>query len=63
MEYEISTDKFNLAQSLAEYSGRERRQIVRAAKHLRKFMDLTSVELTEEEELDETINELEKEEN
>lgn len=57
---EISTPKFDLAKDLAEYSWRERRQVIRAAKHLRKFVDLTSEELSLNEETDETIKELEE---
>ena len=59
---EISTPKYDLAISLADYSRKEQRGILRAARHLQSFTKLTSVELTEEEEVDKTIEELEKEE-
>lgn len=58
---EISTPKNDLAQELAEYSRREQREILRAARCLQKYLTLTSVELTDEEEADKIINEFEEE--
>jgi len=58
---EISTPKNDLAQELAKYSRREQREILRAARCLQKYLTLTSVELTDEEEADKLINELEEE--
>lgn len=61
IQVEISTPKFELAEKLAEYSWRERREINSAARHLRKFYKLTSREITNEEETDQTLEELEEE--
>lgn len=58
---EISTPKNDVAQALAEYTHKEQRQILRAARHLQSFFNLTSVELTDEEEADKIIKELEEE--
>ena len=61
MTCKISTPKFELAKSLADYDRREMKQIISAAKHLRRFMTLTEEEMTLEEEIDEEIKELEEE--
>ena len=61
MTCKISTPKFDLAQSLAEYDRKEMRQIISAAKHLRRFMTLTQEEMTLEDEIDEEIKEFEEE--
>ena len=58
---EISTPKVDLANELANYSRKDQREIMRAARCLQRYYDLTSVELTDEEEADEIIKELEKE--
>ncbi len=57
---EISTPKIDLANELADYSRKEQRQILRAARCLQKYLTLTSVELTDEEEADKIIEELEE---
>ena len=61
MSKEISNDKMELSQELSRFSRKEQRQIVRAANHMRRYVELISEELTPEEEADKTINELEKE--
>lgn len=58
---EISTPKNDLANELAGYSRKEQREILRAARCLQKYLTLTSVELTDEEETDRLIEELEEE--
>ena len=40
-EIVFSTPKFDLARELAEYSYKEQREILRAARHLDKFYELT----------------------
>lgn len=59
---EISTPKTELALALADYSRKEQRQILKAARHLQSYMDLTSDELSEEEAVDKEIKDLEEEE-
>lgn len=54
---EISTPKNDLAQKLSEYTRREQREILRAARYLRKYINLTEEELTDEEEADKLIEE------
>ena len=54
---EISTPKNDLAQKLSEYTRREQREILRAARYLRKYINLTEEELTAEEEADKLIEE------
>lgn len=58
---EEKMNKDDLAIALADYPGKELRRIVRAARHLRRFMDLTQGDKTAEEEAEETIKELEGE--
>jgi len=58
---EISTPKNDLANELAEYSKKEQREILKAARCLQKYLHLTSVELTDEEEAEKLIEEFEEE--
>lgn len=58
---EISTPKNDLAQQLSEYTNKEQREILRAARYLRKYINLTMDELTDDEEADKLIEEFEKE--
>lgn len=60
IKVEISTPKVELANQLANYSRKDQREILKAARCLQKYLDLTSVELTDEEEADEIINGLEE---
>lgn len=57
---EISTPKVDLANELANYSRKEQREILKAARCLQQYLNLTSVELTDEEMADDLINELEE---
>lgn len=59
---EISTPKNDLATELATYNRKEQREILKAARCLQKYLHLTSVELTDEEEAEQIIEEFEKEE-
>lgn len=56
---EISTPKVDLANELANYSRKEQREILKAARCLQQYLNLTSVEMTDEEAADDLINELE----
>lgn len=52
---ETTLTKIDLANELADYSRKEQREILRAARCLRKYLKLTEVEQTAEEEADELI--------
>ena len=58
---EISTPKYDLAVELSAYSRADQRRILRAARCMQKSVRLTSDGLTDEEEVDLTIKELEEE--
>jgi len=53
--------KKDLAIELAKYSRKEQKQITKAARYLQDYVALTSDELTEDEDLDKVIEELEEE--
>ena len=52
---ETTLTKIDLANELADYSRKEQREILRAARCLRRYLKLTEVEQTAEEEADELI--------
>lgn len=58
---EISTPIYGLALALSEYSNKDIRRILKIARHRKKMIRLASEELTKEQELDQTIKELEEE--
>jgi hypothetical protein len=52
---ETTLTKIDLANELADYSRKEQREILRAARCLRRYLKLTEVEQSAEEEADELI--------
>lgn len=57
----IVEEKKDLAIELAKYDRKEQKQIIKAARYLQDYVALTSDELTEDEDLDKVIEELEEE--
>lgn len=52
---ETGLTKIELANELADYSRKEQREILKAARCLRRYLSLTEVEQSAEEEADELI--------